>query len=252
MRFIVASVFLGLMVIVGKPCLAPAQESRINDASKVLGRVDIERISYALQTLEETASIEGSVQLLNKIEDEYPRPVTARDLAVYILVPQQTVTLRFGSELKSIFPEERANQLIEEKMKASLNQKNFGDAVVDVLNEVTKISRAEGGIKDQQQTENGKALALVIGICSATVLMFLWMLLFMNRFIGANVSLTPFLVRIIGAHVVAVLGLVAAYIVEIKMGLGIVGMGLIPVIVILQMLMLFKVFRTLLPAIGRN
>lgn len=244
--------FLVTLVLL-KPSMAHAQvEAKINDASKVLTRVDLERVSFALQDLQERALIEGSVQILNKIEEEYPRPVTARDLAVLIMAPDEAVRITVGSELKKIFPETRVNELIQAHMVKHLSEKHYADAITDVLKEMTKIGNAEGGIVDIERAENGKALALVIGICSATVLMFLWMLLFMNKYIGAGVPIRPYLGRIVVAHLLAVLALVAAYVVEIQLGLGIIGMVIIPIVFVLQMALLFKIFKTVLPAVGRG
>jgi TPM domain len=248
----IMKIFFGLILATLFSVSAFSQEAKINDAAKVLSRVDLERIAFALQDLRERANIEGSVQILNKIEDEYPRPLTARDLAILILAPGPTIRINIGSELKGIFPEDRVAAFQNELLTPAVQEKRYADGVTDILKRFTEVGYAEGGVVDAEKVENGKALALVIAICSATVLMFLWMLLFMNRFVGEKIPLKTFQWRIIGAHLAALLGLVGAYILEIQMGLGIIGMLIIPVIFILQIAMLFTVFRRLLPAVGKG
>lgn len=227
-------------------------EAKINDAAKALSRADYERIAYALQELEANAKIEGSVQVLNRIEDEYPRPLTARDVAILIMAPSQQVRVTVGSDLKAMFSDERVKSLVEKQMAEPLNQKQFADATVAMFKEMNAIGKVEGGMVSDERAENGKALVLVISICCATVLAFLWILLFMNSFVGAKISVAPFMFKMVLAHAMMLVALGAAWLSEMQLGLGIKGMIIIPVVVLLQLAVLIDPFQKLLAAISKG
>lgn len=225
--------------------------TRINDPVKAFSRIEFERIAFAIQDLEQAAKIEARVQAVEKPDDIIPRPVTARDVSILLNPKTGEFSVNVGTEIKRVLPDERVQTLIAEAVTPSMKEKAYGDAVVNFLNKLVKIGAEESGVKESRRLETGRDLMKVIAICSAATLLFLWIILFMNNFVGEKVSTQPYLFRIFAAHIVTIIGMLVGYALELKFGLGIVGMGLIPLIFAIQMLILYRVFAKLLPAITR-